>query len=139
MIRGYRAINDRLVRDLCDCGFDIRLGHVGVLSNLDYDAEIRLVTLAERAGVTKQAVTPVVNDLVKKGYLRARPDPDDGRAKLVKLTEEGQHLIDAAQPLIVKIEDELRRALGDPRLTQLNDLMVDLLAAVEHGSPYPHS
>lgn len=139
MIRGYRVINDRLVRDLCDHGYDIRLGHVAVLSNLDYKTETRLVMLAERAGVTKQAVTPVVTDLVNKGYVQVRVDPADRRAKLVSLTREGKRLIDDAQPLIIKIEDDLSDVLGSERLALLNDLLGELLMALEQGSLYPSS
>jgi DNA-binding MarR family transcriptional regulator len=47
----------------------------------------RQVALAERAGVTKQAIGPVVRELEQLGYVRTGPDPADHRAKLVSLTE----------------------------------------------------
>ena len=136
LFRSYRAINDRLISELNSTGFGLRLGHVGVISNLEYDGGTRLSTLASRAGVTKQAVTPVVRDLEQMGYVDTSTDPTDGRAKLVSLTPEGRRLIDAAQPLIVAIEGEIGRLLGK-RLAELHETLRQLLESLEEGSPYP--
>ena len=72
---------------------DIRPGHGCVFGNIDPDGS-RLTDLAERARMTKQSVGEVASDLEKRGYVERAPDPDDGRAKIIRLTERG-HLAQA--------------------------------------------
>ncbi len=47
------------------------------------------VRLARAFQVTKQTMTSTLARLERQGYVRVRPDPADGRAKLVALTPEG--------------------------------------------------
>lgn len=47
------------------------------------------VRLARAFQVTKQTMTSTLARLERQGYVRVRPDPSDGRAKLVSLTPEG--------------------------------------------------
>lgn len=51
--------------------------------------EWSLVRLAGAMQVTKAAMTNTVGRLADKGYLEVRPDPADGRGKLVRLTPAG--------------------------------------------------
>ena len=75
--------------------------------------------IAERAGVSKQAVNHVLRDLEHLGYLELRPDPDDSRARLVELTERGRALVDAMfeaaaateQALVATLTPSQRREL----------------------------
>jgi DNA-binding MarR family transcriptional regulator len=48
----------------------------------------------------------VVDALVRRGYVERVPDPDDRRARLVVLTEEGKELVRAAVRAIAAIEGE---------------------------------
>ncbi|MEZ0090400.1 MarR family winged helix-turn-helix transcriptional regulator [Streptacidiphilus sp. EB129] len=45
--------------------------------------------LADHLGVTKQAASQLVEELVRKGYVARHPHPDDARARLVLLTDRG--------------------------------------------------
>ena len=138
LFRGYRAINIRLLNELRAAGHPgLRLGHVGVLSNLDYDRGARQVTLAERAGVTKQAIGPVVRELERLGYVRTDPDPADHRAKLVTLTSAGREVIEHAQPLIDRIENSIRASIGVAQYQELQQLLLSLLAEFQEGDAYP--
>ncbi|MGH2917284.1 MAG: MarR family transcriptional regulator [Solirubrobacteraceae bacterium] len=51
---------------------------------------VRVTTLAERAGMSRQAITYLIRELEGKGYLERHPDPSDRRATLVHLTERGE-------------------------------------------------
>src|SRR5207302_752176 len=46
--------------------------------------------LAELLGVTKQAASQLVDAMELGGYVQRRDDPDDARAKLIKLTPRGR-------------------------------------------------
>src|SRR4051812_44979785 len=70
-------------------GFEgIRYRHGSVFRFIDVDGS-RLTTLAERSGLTKQAIGEVVDELERLGYVERAADATDGRAKLVRLTERG--------------------------------------------------
>ena len=59
-----------------------------MFGNIDPEGS-RLTELAERARMTKQSVGEVATDLEQRGYVERVPDPADGRAKIIRLTERG--------------------------------------------------
>ena len=76
-------------RELGESGYaDIRPTHGCVFRFVREDG-MRLTELAELAGMTKQSVGEMVDDLVDLGYVERIPDPEDRRAKLICLTDRG--------------------------------------------------
>ena len=67
----------------------IRPGHGCVFGHIDGGGS-RLTDLASDSGFTKQAVGEAVADLESLGFVERAPDPDDGRAKIIRLTAEGE-------------------------------------------------
>ncbi|QMU68090.1 MarR family winged helix-turn-helix transcriptional regulator [Streptacidiphilus sp. P02-A3a] len=67
---------------------DIRPAHGFAFARLAPDGAT-VGELAEHLGVTKQAASQLVEELVRKGYVERHPHPDDARARLVVLTERG--------------------------------------------------
>ena len=67
----------------------IRPAHLQVFGSIKADGS-RLTDLAESAGLSLSAMAELVDSLQALGYLERRPDPADGRAKLVCLTEAGR-------------------------------------------------
>src|SRR2546430_13380949 len=59
---------------------DIRPTHGCVFRFVRADEGMRLTDLARFAGMTKQSVGEMVDDLVERGYVERVPDPEDGRA-----------------------------------------------------------
>lgn len=105
---GDRAIR----RGIATRGFDVRPSHSAVLANIDIASGTRSTALAERAGVTKQAIGELVDDLEKRGFVTRVVDPADKRAKLVQLTTKGRKAIDAAYEVIGDIETAVSKAMG---------------------------
>jgi len=68
--------------------------------------------LAERAGLTKQAVQQFVDGLVADGAVERVPDPADARAKIVVFTAYGRKVLADANRVKLKIESEFRKTLG---------------------------
>jgi|SRR5215217_5708606 len=91
---------------------DIRPTHNAVLRYLDADRGTRASTLAERAGLTRQALTQIVDDLERLGYVTRRPDPTDRRAKLVVYTDRGRRVFAAGREIIDRIERAFEDELG---------------------------
>ena len=91
-----------------------------VFENLDRGGT-RTSVLAARADMTHQSMSELVAALVERGYLERRPDPSDGRARLVCLTADGKQLVKTAIAELDAIEtkwrDHWRRAgfRGDMR------------------------
>jgi DNA-binding MarR family transcriptional regulator len=86
----------------------------------------RLSELAQRAGITKQAMMQLVDDLQEMGCVRRVPDPQDSRAKIVRLTARGLRLRASARKAIQAVESRIRRRLGDRRYEGLRGLLVEL-------------
>ena len=96
----------------------VRAAHGVVFQYLDDDGTT-VSALADRAQMTKQAMAELVLHLEQHGYVRRVPDPKDGRAKLVRLTEKGREVIDIAQGLVPEMERRLISALGRRRWQEL--------------------
>jgi DNA-binding MarR family transcriptional regulator len=65
----------------------------------------RSTVLAQRAGVTKQAMSQLVRLMERQGYLEQVPDATDTRAKVVRMTERGE----AVKIACVEVREELNR------------------------------
>jgi DNA-binding MarR family transcriptional regulator len=68
----------------------------------------RSTLLAQRAGVTKQAMSQLVRLMERQGYLEQVPDPTDTRAKVVRMTERGE----AVKAACVEVREELNRKVA---------------------------
>jgi len=68
----------------------------------------RSTVLAQRAGVTKQAMSQLVRMMERQGYLQQVPDPTDTRAKVVRMTKRGE----AVKTACVEVRDELNRKVA---------------------------
>jgi DNA-binding MarR family transcriptional regulator len=69
--------------------------------------------LAAHLGVTKQAASQLVEEIVRKGYAERRPHPDDARARLVVLTERGLACTRAAEAAAATVVREWAELLGE--------------------------
>jgi DNA-binding MarR family transcriptional regulator len=123
---------DRLVADLTErmqaAGYgDVRGAHGCVFGNITPEG-MRLTELAELAGMTKQAVGEAVSDLEALGYAERLPDPSDGRAKIISLTEHGRDAQRAGFGLIAAIEREWADRFGAERVDSMRALLLDLVA-----------
>jgi DNA-binding MarR family transcriptional regulator len=79
-----------------------------VFENIDPHGT-RLTVLAARAGMTHQAISEVVIELERRGYVERIEDPTDRRARLVQLTDDGRTLVRSALDEIAAIERKWTR------------------------------
>jgi DNA-binding MarR family transcriptional regulator len=104
---------------------DVRVTHSTVLRRMTLEG-VRVTDLAERAGMTKQSMAYLVDDLAALGYVTLAPDPTDGRAKLVVPTEKGASLLNAARRLGDLYERHVGKLLGASDAKKLRALLEDL-------------
>jgi DNA-binding MarR family transcriptional regulator len=76
--------------------------------------------LAERMGLTKQAVQQSLDQLEKLALIRREPDPVDRRAKYVVLTEAGLFALETRRDAEKEAEGQLKDALGKKTVKQLS-------------------
>jgi DNA-binding MarR family transcriptional regulator len=93
-----------------------------VFGNIDPEGT-RLTELAARARMTKQSVGEVTSDLEQRGYVERVPDPSDGRAKIIRLTERGRAAQALGVGLIDEIEQEWAERFGAERVTALREAL----------------
>ena len=111
---------------------DLRAGHGCVFGNIDPEGT-RLTDLAERAFMTKQSVGEAVSDLEKRGYVERVPDPSDGRAKIIRLTERGREAQAVGFQIIDDIEQEWAERYGADRIAALREAL-ELVTAERLGA-----
>ena len=88
----------------------------------------RPTVLAQRAGITKQAISQLVRELETRGYLEQVPDPTDTRAKIVRLTRRGTQLRSACMRVRQELQEIALAALGKVRLMRLRDDLREVAA-----------
>jgi DNA-binding MarR family transcriptional regulator len=121
--RAAALMTDDLVARLDAAGFaGLTPAHQAVFENLD-PGGTRLTELAARAGITHQSMSELVSVLEQRGYLERRPDPGDGRARIVRLTARGRQMARRAIKEMAAIEAEWRQRLAR------NGLAGDIVAA----------
>jgi DNA-binding MarR family transcriptional regulator len=128
-----QAAIDELHRRLAEQGYpEIRDGHGCVFRFIEAEGS-RLTDLAERSGYTKQAVGEVVVDLEGLGYVERMPDPADGRAKIIRLTERGREAFAAAMTIFADIERDWAERVGEERMATVREVLEELVL----GAPVP--
>lgn len=75
--------------------------------------------LAQKLRVSKQATQQALKELVNKGMIIMLDDPNNGRQKLVQLTDHGRDMRLLAKRALAELETELARRIGAGQLGQL--------------------
>ena len=113
LLAAHRALATMLTASMAERGYDdVRPGHGAVFLHVDRRTGTRLGELAGRAGITKQSMMQVVDDLEARGYVSRTADPDDARAKLVTLTAEGRRCATEFRRAVQVLQTRARRRLG---------------------------
>jgi DNA-binding MarR family transcriptional regulator len=115
----FQALVTELHERLEKVGYgDIRPTHTLIFALVSAEG-IRLTELAERSQLTKQLVNYLVTAMEERGYVERIPDPTDGRAKLVRLTQRGQEAVAAGAKIIESIEQEWAGLIGEQTMTEI--------------------
>jgi len=76
------------------------------------EGPLTVSVLAGRLGVSKQGAAQIVADMEARGLVRRRPDPTDGRARLLELTDRGRGVLETARRFHRAFEQRLVAELG---------------------------
>ena len=118
-----QAIHRRIISELNAAGFEeLRLPHMAVLQFPGPDG-VRPGVLAERAGMSKQAMNQLLRSLEKLGYLSRSDAPGEGRARVVRLSRRGRAAYLRIHHILRDIEHEWSTELGPTDFGRLKELL----------------
>ncbi|HZZ50612.1 MAG TPA: MarR family transcriptional regulator [Pseudonocardia sp.] len=106
------AVQHELFTALAELGFDdLKHRHGAVLAYLDADG-VRPSELSRLSHQYKQIIGTLIDELTALGYVERRPDPSDGRAKLVYPTERGLAQMRAADAILAAMQRRHAQLVG---------------------------
>jgi len=134
LTRAARLFSAEAVGAIQDGGFpEVRESWIGILRHMDPDG-VRTSDLARRMGITKQGAGQLVTDLEGFGYLERIPDPTDGRAKLVRMTERGWAAWLAGLEAMAELERSLLADIPAEQCDELRGSLTALVGTLERRS-----
>ncbi len=126
LYEGYELYNAELLKSLIPAGFPgIRNTHFNLLRHLDADGT-RMSDLASRANLTKPAITSLVRACLDLDLLTVEQSSDDARARMVRFSPRGLHLMRQIRRIQRTIERDLATRLGDEAYSQLRAALLTL-------------
>src|SRR5262245_1592232 len=108
----------------------LRPAHTKLFPHIDFEGT-RIVTVADRLGVSKQAASQWIAELAELEVVELVPDPDDGRAKRVRFTARGLAAIHHGLGVLRQIEQELAARVGARRMAGLKATLAQLAPILE--------
>jgi DNA-binding MarR family transcriptional regulator/catechol 2,3-dioxygenase-like lactoylglutathione lyase family enzyme len=104
----------------------------------DADAGQRGPSLSDQLGITKQAVSQLIQNLVQRGFVVRRDDPGDGRRVGLELTERGHEIVHAVVRAVDSVDGELAAAVSPAEVEAFRKALTALARIkterVRHGT-----
>ncbi|POY37415.1 hypothetical protein C3K47_06540 [Solitalea longa] len=119
-------LSSRLTKRIHEMGYlSCSFQHTAIFANIDIEGT-NIVTLADRANISKQAMSKLVKDIEEMGYVETIKDPKDSRALLVILTDLGAELIINVQSCITEIRNEVERVISKDKLETFMSIATEI-------------
>ncbi|MDQ0417168.1 DNA-binding MarR family transcriptional regulator [Croceifilum oryzae] len=124
----FQTLIDKLHERLSELGFhDIRPVHGYMIKYIALHDGATGIELADHLGITKQAVSKIVDYLEENDYIQRKPHPTDKRGKIVVLTERGRIVMEAKENILNEIEQHLIDNIGAKRLQMIKDDLASVI------------
>lgn len=96
LMRATESINNRLNKHLADA--NLTVSQFGTLEVLLHLGPLNQRSIGEKLLKSGGNITMVIDNLEKSGYVKRKKDPEDRRAVLIHLTDEGKSFIEEFFP-----------------------------------------
>ena len=104
--------NELLYEKFVDRGYrEVRPAYGSLLLPLVEEDGLRMGELARRARLSKQTLTTMVRLLERDGLVSREPDPADGRASLIYLTDRAREFAPVADEVLLGLEARVEEIL----------------------------
>jgi DNA-binding MarR family transcriptional regulator len=108
--------NERLYEEFRRRGFgEIRPSYGSVLLPLFEEDGLRMGELAARARLSKQTMTTLIRLMERARLVTREPDPFDGRASVIRLSERAREFAPMAAEIVAELERKVAARLGERR------------------------
>lgn len=107
----------------------ITTAQIGVLTVIANGSDVSQKAVATALGLNESAVTAMVKRLTRMDLVRRRQSETDGRAKILQLTDAGQHMTQTTHPPFKEINKRIEAALTDDEIDNLADYLTKLTDA----------
>ncbi len=136
LFRDARAAIEAAVRaDLAQNGFgDVAPAHSALMRDIREDGS-RPSELAAQAGVTRQAITKLVDELERLDLVRRDPDPNDGRGVIIRYTDRGRAGVAIARKRQLALERAYAAQVGAERWAEVRSTLETLFGDDSHRDP----
>jgi len=115
----YQRVRTIIYEGIREKGFtDLNPAHLMLFRYEGLDGK-RPTQLAEEMQITKQSINSLIRDLEERGYIELSDDPDDKRARLIRLTKRGKQLETAIWSQVLAAEEEFTKILGKSEFENL--------------------
>jgi DNA-binding MarR family transcriptional regulator len=94
--------------------------------------EITPTEIAAEMGLPPTTVRRAVSDLEKRGEVRRRPNPNDGRSQVISLTAKGRRKLEEVQPVLESTVAAIEEFLGW-RVRDADQPFTELKEALQHA------
>ena len=127
--------NELLAERFAAAGFaEVRPSYGSVLIPLMEEDGLRIGELARRARLSKQTMTELVRRLEGDGLVVRQPDPDDGRASLIFLSDRAHRFTPVAARVLAELEQLVNEALKPRRVARLTRDLQAIIALHSGGA-----
>jgi DNA-binding MarR family transcriptional regulator len=129
----HRSLVTAVERELAGAGYDdLQQAHFAATQPLwDRPGGVRLTELAALGRITKQSMGALLDHLEARGYVERVDDPDDRRARLVRLTGKGMGLALAAREAVRRVEADWSSRVGARRIDALRETLQLIVASLD--------
>lgn len=129
----YNSTINELHEKLSELGFDdIRPAH-GFMFKCIIPNGATGIEISEYLGITKQAVSKMVDFLEKCGYVMRQTHPTDKRGKIIVLTERGWLVVKAKEKILTEIEGRWSAKIGSERMQVLKGDLLKIIVKENEG------
>jgi DNA-binding MarR family transcriptional regulator len=119
---------------LAKSGFDdLPRDGVYTISAIAVGGNISSAELSGLLGVSKQAVSQLLDSLVLRGYVERSIDPVDRRRMCVALTDRGKEVAAVCRLAIDRVERRVAEAVGEERVHHARQTLEALIALPPDG------
>src|SRR5262245_52672435 len=104
----------------------LRPSQFRVIAMVPYNRGINITELADRVGMTKQAIGQFVTTLVGSGHLVTEEDPQDRRLRIVRRTRRGDEVTQELAHMLDGLEQRWAEQVGTKRYTEFRKTLEEI-------------
>ena len=108
-------------------GTGLQPGHLAVLGTLTDCGSMSQRALGELSHIEKSSMVLIIDSLERAGWVRRGRDPNDRRAHLVQMTEDGVRRFESLGQRLVEAQEGFLHALSQRERALLIDLLKQLV------------